>query len=96
MENSTFEDKILNCKTCMQEFKWSAGEQKMYERKGFKKTPQKCQRCRENANRLRPEGKFYIRCAFCDKDGTFISPPPKDKVSICGDCMKKIANPASN
>lgn len=90
MEN-TIEDKKLECKTCMKEFVWSKQDQNFYAKKGFMKVPQKCPDCRKRANELRPDGKFYIRCAFCEKDAVFISAPPKDKVAICADCLEKVS-----
>ena len=86
MENSTFKDLNISCKTCQRGFKWSAKEQEYYLKKGFKKKPQKCADCREKANKLRDENMFYIHCGICDKDAKMISPPPKDRVAICEKC----------
>jgi len=81
-----FKDKKIVCKTCMKEFLWSAKEQKYYLKKGFKKKPQKCSDCRGQANKLRNQSMFYIHCGLCDKEATFLAPPPKDRVAICEKC----------
>jgi hypothetical protein len=84
-------DMTVACKTCQKEFLWSAKEQKYYEKKGFKKKPQKCNSCRERANKLRDNSMFYIHCGLCDADGVMLAPPPKDRVAICEDCFNKLA-----
>lgn len=84
------EDKILTCKTCQKEFGWSAREQQYYAKKGFKKQPQKCNDCRDKANKLRNDNMFYIHCGLCDKDAVMTNPPPKDRVAICEECYKKL------
>jgi len=84
-------DKIIVCKTCQKEFLWSAQEQKYYQKKGFKKKPQKCNSCREKANKLRDSSMFYIHCGLCDADGVMLAPPPKDRVAICENCFLKLS-----
>jgi len=91
----TYQDKTLYCKTCQKRFNWSAREQKYYEKKGFKKQPQKCSSCREKANKLRGEAMFYIHCGLCDKDGVSLSPPPKDRVALCQECYNKLVKEAT-
>ncbi len=42
-----FQDRVLHCVDCRQEFTFTAGEQEFYERKGFKEIPKRCKPCRE-------------------------------------------------
>jgi len=95
-ENSTPKpkDQVVTCKTCQQDFKWSAKEQIYYQKKGFKKKPQKCADCREKANKLRDGNMFYIHCGICGQDAKMISPPPKDRVALCESCYNKLADTA--
>lgn len=86
------QDIKIFCKTCQQEFVWTAREQLYYKKKGFAKKPQKCNRCREKANKLRENGMFYIHCGVCDKDGGMLAPPPKDRVALCADCYSKLVS----
>ncbi len=83
-------DRDLVCKTCQKSFLWSAREQIYYQKKGFKKQPQKCASCREKANKLRDSGMFYIHCGLCDKDATMLTPPPRDRVAVCEECFNKL------
>jgi hypothetical protein len=89
MEESEIKDRKIPCKTCQKDFVWTASEQRYYQKKGFKKQPQKCSDCREKANKLRNENMFYIHCGICDKNAVMIAPPPKDRVAICSDCYEK-------
>ncbi|MDW8283758.1 MAG: zinc-ribbon domain containing protein [Myxococcales bacterium] len=42
-----FQDRVLRCVACHQDFIFTAGEQEFYERKGFKEIPKRCKPCRE-------------------------------------------------
>lgn len=62
-----FEDKVLVCKECGQEFVFTAGEQAFYAERGFQNEPQRCKPCRDarkNAARG-PREYFTATCAMC-------------------------------
>lgn len=40
------QDKMLPCKSCGEEFVFTAGEQQFYEDKGFENEPARCSTCR--------------------------------------------------
>ena len=42
-----FEDKVLVCKECGNEFVFTAGEQAFYAERGFQNEPQRCKACRD-------------------------------------------------
>ncbi len=42
-----FQDRVLTCVDCKQEFTWSAGEQEYFREKGFTDKPKRCQSCRQ-------------------------------------------------
>ena len=42
-----YEDKILVCKECGNEFTFTAGEQEFYAERGFQNEPQRCKPCRD-------------------------------------------------
>lgn len=52
MNEQTFEDKVVVCRTCGKEFTFTAGEQEFYTQKGFSE-PKDCKECRaeRKANR---------------------------------------------
>ena len=49
-----FEDKVLVCKECGQEFVFSAGEQEFYAERGFQNEPQRCKHCRDARKNAAP------------------------------------------
>ena len=62
-----FEDKVLVCKECGNEFVFTAGEQAFYAERGFQNEPQRCKACRDarkNAARG-PREYFTAVCAMC-------------------------------
>ena len=62
-----YEDKILVCKECGNEFTFTAGEQEFYAERGFQNEPQRCKACRDarkNAARG-PREYFTAVCAAC-------------------------------
>jgi len=46
-ENREFQDKVLTCADCGQEFTWSAAEQAFFKEKGFTNEPKRCKDCRD-------------------------------------------------
>ena len=66
-----YEDKILVCKECGNEFTFTAGEQEFYAERGFQNEPQRCKACRDarkNAARG-PREYFTAVCAACGGEG---------------------------
>ena len=45
-EVKVYEDIVLVCKDCGEEFTFTVGEQKFYEEKGFVNQPKCCRACR--------------------------------------------------
>ena len=46
-EREVFQDKVLTCVDCGQEFTWSAAEQHFSSEKGFMSEPSHCRECRQ-------------------------------------------------
>ena len=64
-----FEDKVLVCKECGQEFVFSAGEQEFYAERGFPNEPQRCKPCRDaRKNAARGPREFFT--AVCAMGGS--------------------------
>ena len=62
-----YEDKILVCKECGNEFTFTAGEQEFYAERGFQNEPQRCKACRDarkNAAR-EPKSDRPVYCSEC-------------------------------
>jgi CxxC-x17-CxxC domain-containing protein len=88
-----FEDKVLVCKDCGQEFVFTAGEQEFYEAKGFQNEPGRCKECRStrkaqfNGGSARRERELFDTvCADCGKETKVPFKPRLDKPVYCSEC----------
>ena len=56
-----FEDKVLVCKECGNEFVFTAGEQAFYAERGFQNEPQRCKACRDaRKNAARGPREYFL------------------------------------
>ena len=62
-----YEDKILVCKECGNEFTFTAGEQEFYAERGFQNEPQRCKACRD----ARKNAARGLRCLRRRGSGAF-------------------------
>lgn len=87
-----FEDKVLVCKDCGQEFVFTAGEQEFYAEKGFQNEPTRCKACRNNRKAARHTGDrvmFDAVCAECGRPTKIPFEPKTDKPIYCSECFAK-------
>lgn len=90
-----FEDKVLVCKDCGQEFTFTAGEQEFYHEKGLENAPSRCRSCRASRkansrryDRDRGERVMYDAvCAECGKPTKIPFEPKTDKPIYCNECF---------
>ena len=73
-----YEDKILKCRDCGQEFTFTAGEQEFYAERGFNNAPSRCKACREFQRKRAPQSRQETFspgavCAGCGKEA-LVSP----------------------
>ena len=84
-----YEDKILTCKECGNEFTFTAGEQEFYAERGFQNEPQRCKACRDarkNATRS-PREFFTAICAECGREAKVPFQPKTDRPVFCSECF---------
>jgi CxxC-x17-CxxC domain-containing protein len=87
-----YEDKVLICKDCNNEFVFTAGEQEFYAEKGFVNEPQRCKPCRvarKNAAKA-PKELHDAVCAQCGKACKVPFEPKEDRPVYCSECFAKI------
>ena len=87
-----YEDKILVCKECGNEFTFTAGEQEFYAERGFQNEPQRCKACRDarkNAARG-PREYFTAVCAACGGEARVPFEPKSDRPVYCSECFAKM------
>ena len=87
-----FEDKVLVCKECGQEFVFSAGEQEFYAERGFQNEPQRCKPCRDaRKNAARGPREFFTAvCAMCGGEAKVPFEPKSDRPVYCSDCFARM------
>ena len=86
-----FQDKVIVCKDCGQEFTFTAGEQEFYAEKGFVNEPQRCKDCRNaRKNASKPEREMFDAvCAECGKPCKVPFQPREDRPVYCSECFAK-------
>ena len=92
-----FDDKVLTCRDCGQEFVFSASEQEFFAEKGFTNEPGRCPQCRAAKKaQTRGSGGGYNRqeremfpavCASCGIETTVPFRPSGDKPVYCRECF---------
>ncbi|HLI71130.1 MAG TPA: zinc-ribbon domain containing protein [Ktedonobacteraceae bacterium] len=99
-----FEDRVLYCRDCNQEFTFTAGEQEFFASRGLTNAPTRCSACRatrKQAGGGRNGGRGYsgsrereprqmhsITCARCGNQAQVPFLPRGDKPVYCGDCYQ--------
>ncbi|CAA7601016.1 CxxC-x17-CxxC domain protein [Acididesulfobacillus acetoxydans] len=94
-----FEDKVLVCRDCGQEFVFSAREQEFYAEKGFQNEPGRCPSCRQARKQAsagrnsggysRPQRQMYPAvCANCGAETEVPFQPSGEKPVYCRDCYQ--------
>ena len=86
-----YEDKILICKDCGQEFTFTEGEQRFYEEKGFDREPQRCKNCRDKRKREKTNKRmFSVKCDGCGNDAQVPFEPKDGRPVYCSECFSKM------
>ena len=94
-----YEDKVLVCRDCGQEFVFSAREQEFYAEKGFQNEPGRCPSCRQarkqsSSNRnsggyaRAPRQMYPAVCASCGAETEVPFQPSGEKPVYCRDCYQ--------
>ena len=94
-----FEDRVLVCADCAEEFMFTAGEQEFYQEKGFQNEPKRCIDCRRKRRRSdggqgggggSQRGQMYAAvCADCGQDCEVPFEPRTGRPIYCRDCFAK-------
>lgn len=88
-DTTMFQDKVLVCKDCGQEFTFTAGEQAFYAEKGFQNEPAHCRHCRAIRKRQpRERVQHQTVCSSCGKTATIPFVPKNDAPVYCDACFK--------
>jgi CxxC-x17-CxxC domain-containing protein len=100
MSNEGYQDRILTCRDCGQDFIFSAGEQEFYANRGLTNTPGRCPSCRaarrgrqsstsHASYTPRNSGEHYeTTCATCGRPTSVPFIPREDRPVYCSDCFQ--------
>lgn len=96
MSNEGYQDRILTCRDCGQDFTFSAGEQEFYASRGLTNTPGRCPACRaarrngqsSSAPRPRSTEHYETTCATCGRPTSVPFVPREDRPVYCSDCFQ--------
>ena len=77
-----YEDKVLKCRDCGEEFVFTAGEQE------FQNEPQRCKSCRDaRKNGVKSQREYFTTvCAECGKEAKVPFEPTNDRPVYCSEC----------
>jgi CxxC-x17-CxxC domain-containing protein len=99
MSYEGYQDRILTCRDCGQEFTFTAGEQEFFATKGLTNAPSRCPECRKarrnGSSQQRSYGGSSEReqhdaiCATCGKATTVPFVPREDRPVYCSDCFQE-------
>ncbi len=97
-----FEDRVLVCQDCGQEFTFTAGEQEFYHEKGFENEPKRCHDCRSQrrnggrtgGNSRGPREMFPATCARCGIETQVPFNPVAGRPVYCNQCFQDMKESA--
>jgi CxxC-x17-CxxC domain-containing protein len=98
MSYEGYQDRILTCRDCGQEFTFTAGEQEFFASKGLTNAPSRCPECRKarrngQPSNQRPRGgsgeQYEAVCASCGQQTTVPFIPREDRPVYCSDCFQE-------
>lgn len=89
-----FQDKVLVCQDCGEEFVFTAGEQEFYAEKGFENEPKRCKACRQNrhgrnGSARAPREMYTTVCAECGGEAVVPFKPVANRPVYCQNCFAK-------
>ena len=92
-----FADKTIQCTDCGTSFTFSAGEQELFQTRGYTNEPKRCPDCRQARKSERSGSNGYgakrqmfpVTCAECGKATEVPFEPRGDRPVYCNDCYRK-------
>ncbi len=98
MSYEGYQDRILTCRDCGQEFTFTAGEQEFFASKGLTNAPSRCPDCRKarrngSPTNQRPRSgsgeQYDAICATCGQPTTVPFIPREDRPVYCSNCFQE-------
>lgn len=97
-----YQDKVLTCRDCGQQFTFTAGEQEFYASKGLQNEPGRCQDCRAIRRGSRGGATmggggrqmFDVVCSSCGQPTQVPFQPTSGRPVYCSDCFSRQPGPS--
>ncbi|WP_297157641.1 zinc-ribbon domain containing protein, partial [Thermogemmatispora sp.] len=98
MSYEDYQDRVLTCRDCGQDFVFSAGEQAFFASKGLTNPPARCPDCRaarRNGSRSQSSPRssreqYEAVCSNCGRQTTVPFLPREDRPVYCSDCYQEV------
>ena len=95
-----FQDKVLKCVDCGDDFVFTAGEQVFFHDKQFKNTPKRCKVCKQKRSPGHSGGggsssrqETVAVCSGCGKETTLPFRPTQGRPVFCRECFGQQKKP---
>ncbi len=95
----SYQDKVLTCRDCGQQFTFTAGEQEFYASKGLQNEPGRCPDCRAIRRGSRggaggagggaSRQMFDVVCSSCGQPTQLPFQPTSGRPVYCSDCFSR-------
>jgi CxxC-x17-CxxC domain-containing protein len=88
-----FQDRMLKCVDCGEEFVFTAGEQLFFHDKQFKNLPKRCKACKQKRSPAEKSASNFKKnethavCSACGKDTTIPFRPTQGRPVFCRACF---------
>lgn len=98
MYEERFEDEVIVCNDCKEEFVFSARDKAFYAEKGYVNKPVRCKKCRDARKLALQNAENGVReyhtgvCAGCGKEARVPFKPINEKPIYCSECFAKMKN----
>ncbi|MGB2939169.1 MAG: zinc-ribbon domain containing protein [Candidatus Dormiibacterota bacterium] len=95
----SYQDKVLTCRDCGQQFTFTAGEQEFYASKGLQNEPGRCPDCRAirrgsrggaGAGGSASRQMFDVVCSSCGQPTQVPFQPTSGRPVYCSDCFSRL------
>ena len=90
-----FQDRVLQCVDCGEDFVFTAGEQLFFHDKQFKNLPKRCKACKQKRVASHGGSPSYAKqetvavCASCGKETTLPFRPTQGRPVYCRECFSQ-------
>ena len=88
-----FQDRVLKCVDCGEDFIFTAGEQLFFHDKQFKNEPKRCKACKTKRAPAQGQSRNFVKqetvatCSQCGKDTVLPFRPSQGRPVFCRECF---------